>query len=442
MTQPKRQRVNKIIDFAPEAVRASFSLIETTERAVIGAVFHEPELYPTLSNILQAADFFVLSHGFIWWAFEQVYPNIDQLTILTALKDKENIDVMYINSFLSSVPDVSHAEIYAQKVREEAVIRRVFEATDKMREALIQRNQSLDSRLDICNQLLFEASEQRIEADSQIKTIVSQIWDEYEKNIPVQGVPTGFKNLDEMLKQLYPGEVALLVGHPGMGKTSMLLSIVRRVVKAGLRVALFTMEQTKAEVTKILIGMEGDISRTALLEAKLTAEDRVKFQQATSAMYNWKLDIIDEFAALTPTQLRRKLHLLTRESPIDLVVLDGLWLMEMDSEGQERYRDVHKITFELVNMAKREFCLPMLVSHQYNQDAKTREDRRPVINDVADGTAAQRNLQLILAMHRDNYYNKDSNNDLTRLYILKDRLRGNTGKVANFIYRYSKFEEA
>lgn len=441
----KRSRVNKIIEFAPEAVRASFSMIDATERAVIGAVFHRTDLYPALSNIIQAADFYTLSYGYIWWAFEQVYPAIDQITVANALRGHEmgRDDVIaYITGFVMDAPDINHAEHYAQMVREEAMIRRVFAATDDMRNALIQRDKTLDARLDTCNQLLFEASEQTTEADSSIKTLVSQVWDEYEQNIPVKGVPTNFRNFDAIFKQLYPGEVALLAGHPGMGKTAMLLSLVRRVVKGGLRVALFTMEQTKNEVVKILVGMESGISRTSLLEAKLTDYERQQFVQASSSMYTWDLEIVDDFAALTPTQLRRKLRLLSRQSPVDLVVLDGLWLMQLDEPTDARHRDVHTITTELVNIAKREFCLPIVISHQYNQDAKTREDRRPVIGDIADGTAAQRNLQLILAMHRDNYYDKDSTNDLTRLFCLKDRLRGNQGKVLDFRYEQGRFEEA
>jgi len=451
--QPKRTRVNsesKIIRLAPESVRDQLAWIETIERAVIGCVFLRPELYPVLSNIIQSADFYYLRYGWLWWAFEQVYPRIDQITVLNALKAQEGeMDgegwedkVWYVNKFLADAPDVNNAEQYAQMVREDAIARRVFEASELIQSAMLDRKQPLEQRLDTCNQLLFKATEQRVEADSSIKALVSQMFDEFEHGIPVAGVPTGFSNLTEMLKQFYPGEVILLAGHPGMGKTAMLLSIVRKIVQEDKRVVLFTMEQTKSEVVRLLVGMEGLIARSSLLEGKLTDFERAQFVSASSRMYKWQLDIIDEFSALTPTQLRRKLRLLSREKPIDLVVLDGLWLMQLDQPGPKRYEDVNEITIELVNIAKREFCVPILLSHQYNQDAKTREDKLPIINDIADGTACQRNLQLILAMHRDTYYDKESTNDITRLFNLKDRLRGHQGMVADFVYRHGRFEEA
>lgn len=446
-SQPKRQRASddKILQFAPDIAREKFSVIEATERAIIGLVFHEPELYPALSNIIQAADFYFIVHGYFWWAFEQAFPAIDQIRIINLLKDRdtgrEDI-VSYVNGFLMNASDSRNAEHLALLIREQAIRRRMFVAAKLMQDAIFNPDLSLDAQMDQCNHLLFEATEQGVSSPAtSAKALVSELWDELESGELASGIPTGFTNLDAILEQFYAGEVTLLAGHPGMGKTSMLLSFLLRACRKDRRVVMFTMEMTRHEIIKILAGMEAEVSRTSILRNAVSADEWRRFIDAAKRIADWKLDVIDEFRDLTPTQLRRKLRLLTREQPIDLLVLDGLWLMKADEHGQDRWREVHDITTNLVSIAKDEFNLPILISHQYNQDVKTRADKRPIINDIAEGASIMRNLQLILAMHRENYYDKDSVEDTTRVYILKDRNRGKQGQSVDFGYRYGQFME-
>lgn len=444
----KRERVSTLHVVKPgESYGATLSN-ERAETALIGAAFHAPDLYPTLSSIVQPSDFFSLMNGLIWWACEQVYPNIDNVTVLEALKGKissEEQTDRHINAAIAETLDTANAEHYALMVRESAVRIRIHNALEEMRAALYS-DKPLDAQIDTCNTLLFKASEQAVGlSDTSVQALFSDLWDDLEaKDTQLPGTPTGFRQLDAHLKRIYNGEVALLVGHPGMGKTNLALSMVRNVLNAGGRVVMFTLDNMPgADMIRILTAMETGIHKVALLEKSMSPDQWATFVQCAPRINAWKLDIIDEFSSLTPTQLRRKLRKLVRDhGQIDLVVIDGLWLMQADEPTQKRNEDLHGVTNELMNIARKEFGLPMLVTHQYNQDAKDRNDKRPRINDLAESAAVQRNIPLILGMHRDNYYNRESTDESTQVYILKDRKRGRQGESVSFLYDKGAYVEA
>lgn len=446
-SQSKRERIAPLRIVKSEDMPALSLANDRAELALIGSVFHQPDLYPALADMVQPADFFSLTRGWVWWAIEQVYPNVDNLTVAEALKgkipDQEGLDRL-INTAIVETPDIQNAETYARLVRESAVRIRIFNATENMRQALFGEA-SLDAQIDACNTLLFQASEQYAgQMDTSAMAIMQELWNGMDSGQGAgRGCPTGFRRLDEMLQRIYIGEIALLVGHPGMGKTAVLLSIIRNVLNAGRRVVMFSLDNMpKVDMGRILMGMETGIHKSALLENRLTPDQHRLFAQAAGKISEWKLDVIDEYTALTPTQLRRRLRRLFRDhGEIDLVVVDGLWLMRADEPTGDRPIDLHMITHALMDMARQEFGVPMLIAHQYNQDAKGRSNKKPIINDVAESAAVQRNIPLILGMYRETYYDRDSTNDITQLYVLKDRKRGKQGESVDFIYDRGAYVE-
>ena len=422
---------------------------ERAEMALIGSVMHAPDMYPTLAEIVQPSDFFSLLRGLVWWAVEQVYPNVDNLTIIEALKgrvpDQDGLDRL-LNTAIIETPDIQNAESYAKIVRESAVRIRIYNATENMRQSLFDGSASLEQQIDTCNTVLFQASEQQAASlDTSAQAMIAELWSSLEaKAGTAPGCPTGFPKLDSKIKRIYVGEVCVLVGHPGMGKTLLTLSIVRNVLNNGGRVVMFSLDNMpKSDIMSILVGIEAHIPKIALLENDLTLDQHRRFVESAGRISEWKLDVIDEYSDLTPTQLRRRLRKMLRDhGQIDLVVIDGLWLMEADEPTDDRPRDMKKITTALMNIARKEFGVPILITHQYNQDAKGRTDKRPIINDVAESSAVHRNLPLILGMYRKSYYDRDTDDQSTQVYILKDRKRGKQGESVDFVYDRGAYVEA
>lgn len=446
--EPKRERVAPLRLVTPAPPTAAPILHnERAESALIGTVFHKPELYPTLSTLVQPADFYSLLNGYIWWACEQTYPNIDNLTIADALKGKyDNPDALdqHINALIAAVPDLENAESYARMVRECAVRIRIANAAHEMQAVVADKTLSLTAQIDACNLLLFKASEQTTgQIDTSARAMIDALFDELESSEDAPGCSFGFGSMDAEMKRIYAGEVALLVGHPGMGKTTFLLSAVRNNLNAGNRVVMYSLDNMpRLDIIRILAGMQTGVHKNALLERRLTPDQMADVVRYAQQMADWQLDVVDDYPMLSPTQLRRSLRKFIHDyGSVDLVVIDGLWLMEADEPTKDRWRDVHHITTELMRLAKQEFGVPILMTHQYTQEAKDRKDKRPIINDVAESAAVQRNIPLILGMYRANYYDRETAEDTTEIHIMKDRKRGKQGAMFPFGYTQGRFEE-
>lgn len=456
-SQPKRARVSNIIPFGAPGQGSPLDKLadERSEKALIGCVFFQPDLYPALSDIVQATDFTSLRRGFIWWAFEQVYPAIDTHTVMRALlAHKEHVNskpdelAHELDAYLLDVPDVNHAERYAYMVKDAATRIRIFNSGGAQQQRVLEGG-DLNDIIDACNQLLFIASNQhngRYQTTAQY--IASQHIDRYEDILagrwsPI--LPTGYHNLDRVTGGLGVGEVTVLAGASGMGKTTFALNIVLNICKRGQRVVIFSLEMSQAEVFDAMLSIHTGIPLVNIKMKKFyNADEMNRYIGAIGELSTYRFDVIDEFPALTPAQLRRKLRVLEAEGgPIALCMVDGLWLMEPTEPGEKEYVNIQRIMRDLTDIASaRQFLLPILLLHQYTSDAKERKDKSPQISDMAGGRAVDRTAQNIWGLYSDSYYQIDDPLEMTKLYLMKNRNSGVRNEVVNFLFRNRRYVEA
>jgi replicative DNA helicase len=411
------------------------------EHAVLGAVLLRPKFFPLLANILQAGDFYEMGNGFIWHAYEELNVQgnpIDFRSVADFLDAEGKFEVKAealverLAKTANACPNPDHAEYYAQKVREAALRGRVIVACHDSIQDSENRGLSIDALVNNVNARMFKATEQYYERPTAARILASKFYDHVEE---VQdgksgSVLSGFKQLDALIS-FYPQEVTVFAGCAGMGKTTWVLSAIRRMCMAGKRIALFTLEMSAdKDVMRALTAIHSGIAKRGLKNGDLTPAQRALFTKSIGEIGGWPLHIIDEFQNLTPTQLHRKLSYLMSQEPLDLVVIDGLWLMQPDSKSKEnRPQDVANIMRALNNIAF-ELGIPILITHQLRRDM----DNKPTLTDLAESAGAERNAQVVMALYRDGYRFGDATNPEAEIHILKDRNGDGTGKVVNIIY--------
>ena len=459
-SSPRKRITGTVIDAgrlfgaAAPAFDAS-KLAETeAERAVIGAVLRQPELFWPLSERLANQDFFWLKHAQIWATFEVLAQRgepIDALTVVGFLDAQEKALVkgdqaLHLLTDLYAAPPVAeHALAYAERIRDAAMQMRVAKASATLFESVAVRRLRGEALKDEANRLVFEATEQRGELDGigMARTLAA-----YQADVEARmhadrprGVATGWEKWDHPTQGaggLHAGEVTVLAGFEGHGKTTWALSLIRNVLVAKGTVALFSLEMRRPEIMQVLVAQESSIAKPTLRDGTLNSHQRGLFAAACDRIRDWSLFTIDEFRQdgthpLTPLALKRRLRVLLTQTPIDLVVIDGLWLMEPDDErerGQkDRPRAVGKITSALSDIAKGDAGheLPILVLHQYRDDAY--HARQPALNLLAESAGVRRNVQAVIALWR----NANVPN-VTEAHLLKDRAGGNAGYVGYFKY--------
>jgi replicative DNA helicase len=457
--EPARSKVFKpvLVQFSgnkPVELQSKLGNVRA-EEGVIGAVLQKPEIYSVLAELLEPGDFSILFNGMVWRTFEvitELGKKIDPLTVADQLEKHDVLDTTRLAALIGRAPEPDNAEVYARMVRNAAKLIRIATAGMQMVELAQDNNNrdSVDDVVDECNKLLFEATEKHIEKPTSALSILNVYSDKVETSIESgntrteNSVATGFYRWDDHLKGFAPTELTVLAGADGMGKTTLALSIVRNILHRGGRIAYFTLEMTQEETIRALIAMETGIPKDVLRARTLTLEQYGRFVEATGRMGKWGLHVVDEYKTLTPLQLRRRVRALMMQDGVDMVFIDGLWLMESTKAMFKRNEAVNAITRDLIENAQK-LHVPICLLHQYSSEVGYSKGKVkvPTEYDLSESAAVRRNAQVIVGMHRESHYKRSSING-TQVLIFKDRngtAKKGTVIDLNFNRLYTRYDQ-
>lgn len=398
---------------ATDAVRAGMSVpfSQEAEEALLGALLVNPRALANVRVFLKADDFYLLRHQHIYRALERLDDDpqlkVDYLTVQDELKSRGLLDLVggsaYLTSLINTAPTSAHAEVYGRLIERAALRRQILVAADDMKALALNEELGIDAVVDACNQKLMEATRQRLEQYHEtFADVLSRVYDQVEKVTNGEqtfGLQLGYRELETV--NLLRGEVNYVVGLPKTGKTTFALNVAYNVAKAGGTVVYFSREMTSDDLTFSLIAMETGVPVSNLREGNLSPAQLKLFTAAVGKMSKYNLLIQDKLDRFSPLQIQRILRVLAREHQIALVVIDGFWLLEGDTDSRaSTWEQTQNHSRQLLETA-REFQLPLLVLHQF----KFPEDRsqHPTMHDMAGGNTIPRDAHKIIGIYRDNH---------------------------------------
>ena len=265
------------------------------------------------------------------------------------------------------------------------------------------------------------------------------------------GVPSGFTKLDEMTSGWQRGDLIIIGGYPGVGKTSFALSIAKNIaVDQRIPVAFFSLEMTNVKMVNRLISNICEIEGKKVVNGQL---DNAEWNRLD--MNIKKLDVaplfIDDTPGLSVFELKTKARQLVREKKVEVIIIDYLQLMRADGViFGNRQEEVSAISHSLKSLAE-ELDIPVLALSQLNlpveqQGNTNKADRkRPRLSNIRESRAIEQDADLVLFVHRPEYYHNchDENgndlNDMAQIIIAKN-IKGTIGDVLlHFRSEYSRF---
>lgn len=454
--QPKPFRDTKIFQIISQSGQTEMTRRHLTdmhcdrnEMAVIGAAVQNKVALHTASNMLTHADFSNLQRGAVWYCIQQVADRGEAVDILSITNEARTNPLVttrlsaddvpaLLSQCIMSCPNADNVHVYATHVIEFATRWRLASQLTGNIVDLASGKVNLPDIMDRISSSILQASKNLYTPQTSAHATMTQYFDRlthmYEFGLD-PSILTGFVELDQKTGGLFPGNVTVLVGESGRGKTTMGLSTTHHFVKTGYQVEYFTLEMSQEEIIRILTAMETGISRTALKKGTLTSLEYSKFVKVAGEMSKWTLDIIDDLPSMTPAQMMRRLRMTALEKQVDVVILDGLWLMEASQPTGNRPEDVGQIMRELTWYAK-ELDIPILLLHQYKNMIG---NRKPDLSDISESSKVQKTGQTVWGLyHMDN----DMGVRETFIDVLKDRNGGSTGETIRFFYNrdYSRYE--
>ena len=435
---------------APTAVPHS----REAEEAVVGAVLINPEVYYDVAQFLQADDFYIHRHRWIWEAFaglhEQRIP-IDLLTVGEELDRRSQLGEIggpaYLTTLVNQVPTSVNAESYGHIVESHSIRRKMIAAANAIASIAYDEESTVDNVMDEAEKAVFGVSERRMRHDLQpINVVLSEYYDRIDelakRGDDIYGVPTGFIDLDKMLSGLQPSDLLIIAGRPGQGKTGFLLSVARNAALTHKKhVAIFSLEMSNEQVAQRLIAQETGIDSQRLRTGKLQENEWPLFAQAIEVLSDTHI-FLDDTPAITPLQLRTKCRRLHLEHHLDLVIVDYLQLMGGGTRSENRVQEVSFISRNLKVLA-RELNVPVLAAAQLSRAVEQRTDKRPVLSDLRESGSLEQDSDIVMFIYRPDQYEKDTvKQNVAEIIIAKHR-NGPVGSV-ELVFRNSlaKFENA
>lgn len=404
------------------------------EQSVLGSILVDSKCMDTvLEYITSPESFYKEVHKKLFSIMSVMFAAYKPIDFVTVLEEagKEGVfesdeDArLYLTQLIQLVPAVVNVDAYAKIVREKHYLRMLAGVSGEILE------QSRDGHADA--NVLLEMAEQRIyeirqgkQTDGLVKIdeVMINAFDTLQKLSSADrekylGIPTGYTYLDKTLTGLNKSDLILIAARPAMGKTSFALNIaVNAAKKSGKKVAIFSLEMSKEQLVNRILSSESSVESTKLRTGELESDEWQRICAASADIS--KLPIyIDDTSGLTVNEMKAKL---LRLPDLGLVVIDYLQLMTSGrrSDGN-RVQEVSEITRSLKIMAKG-LNVPVITLSQLSRGPEGRQDHRPMLSDLRESGSIEQDADIVLALYRDAYYNKESEKaNVAECLILKNR---------------------
>jgi replicative DNA helicase len=424
------------------------------EEAVIGSVLINPEAYYDVAQFLQADDFYIERHRWIWEIFNRLHERRSPIDFLTVSEELGQLGQLaevggpaYLTALINNVPTSLHATTYGRLVEENSVRRRMLSAAQNIAKLAYQEDTGIEAVMDEAEKAVFGVSERRMTRDLQtIRQVVGEVYDRidllYHRPEEIMGVPTGFYDLDKLLGGLQPSDFLIIAGRPGTGKTAFMLSAAKTAAQYHKKhVAIFSLEMSNEQLVQRLIAQETGIDTQRMRSGKLEENEWPIFIEAIEKLRETQI-FLDDTPGLTPLQLRTKSRRLHLEYNLDLVIVDYIQLMSSGTRSENRVQEVSFISRNLKILA-RELNVPVLAAAQLSRAIEQRADKEPQLSDLRESGSLEQDADVVMFIHRPELYEKDTlKQNLAQIKIAKHR-NGPVGNV-EMVFRsnLAKFENA
>lgn len=422
------------------------------EQAVIGAVFLEPEALSAAAESLMPEDFFRASHQRIFDAMLNLTDRgepIDLVTVTTSLSNDKKLDevggVQYLSDLAGSVPTAANIEYYSKIVEEKSLLRRLIRtATDIVTSGFATEEDVEDVLNEAEKNILEVSSRKNSGAFKAIKDVLIDVYDNIEQlhhhDADVTGIPTGYRDLDQITSGFQRNDLIIVAARPSVGKTAFALNIAQNVaINTDENVAIFSLEMGADQLVSRMLCAEGNIDAQRLRTGRLEPDDWSKLTMAMGSLSNAGI-YIDDSPGIRVNEIRSKCRRLKQENGLGMILIDYLQLIQGSGNSREnRQQEVSEISRSLKALA-RELNVPLIALSQLSRGVESRQDKRPMMSDLRESGSIEQDADIVGFLYRDDYYDQESEKQNIIEIIISKQRNGPVGNVElAFVKEYNKF---
>jgi replicative DNA helicase len=416
---------------------------DEAEVACLGAVLIDPEALPSIIHLVRPEDFYKAAHQRIYEAVLGLFDrgqSIDLITLTDELRARGALEqcggLASISRLTSAVPTSANVEYYA-KIVQAASIRR---SLNRISQEIIA--QSHDEQSEI--RVILEEAERKIFDISDrhqtgtyhhAKEIVRQTFDAIEKHYHSKseytGIPSGFKELDQLTMGFQNSEFIVIGSRPSVGKTALALTIASNIsIRNRVPVGFFSLEMSSMAIMQRLLSMEARLDSQRMRTGMLSPADFGRITEACGRLYEAPLFISDS-PDLKLLDLRAQARRMKSHQDVKIIFIDYITLIGSENRDLPRHEQIAEVSRSLKSLA-RELAIPVIALSQVRRET---EGKKPTLADLRESGSIEQDADVVIFLHTE-----DLKAEVREVSIAKQR-NGPVGdfKLA-FLSKYTKFE--
>jgi len=435
------------------------------EKSILSSMLQIPDMVGlAMEKGFSADHFYMPGHQILFGWLVKIHDSgkqVELVSLIQDLLDHGDLDRVGGPATLSDIytyaPSAGHFEQHLEKVREKYVLRLMIQnANETISEAYDSPGEVMELLDSVESRFMGIRNAIETAVDVPIKRMVEEFAVDLQQRMSgeraIEGISTGYRDMDAMGVTLKPGEVTIIAARPSMGKTALLLNMMEKIcIDRGESGMFFSLEMTYQQLT-LRLGMSR--ARWTATMAKPgyvhTRGELERMQRSLMEIGESKLHIDDQHG-ITIHQLRAKARRMHKKHGLQLIGIDYLQLMKSVSKQAQgsREREVAEISGGVKNLAK-ELGIPIIILAQLNRGPENRTGKdvgKPRLSDLRESGAIEQDADIVGLLYRPGYYAKNDDQKAqlggeSEFIIAKNR-NGSTGMVPLvFIDSLTRFENA
>lgn len=408
------------------------------EKSTLGCVLADQNTIIKILDGISPDDFYYRVNQYIYESMVGLFNSsqpIDIITLSNDLSEKGKLEEIggsgYIASLVEHITTPQYINQYATIVKKKSTLRRLLKAGHQIMTMGHNQEEDVELLLEEAEKSLFSVS-QKFSNDNfdQLKDFSSNTFEKvvalHDPNLSkeLNGIKTGYENIDKILYGLNPSDLFVLAARPSMGKTALALNFAKNMADNGKHVAIVSLEMSKDQLMERLFCSLLGVEAWKIKEGKLDDYDFARMGAVMDKLNSYNI-YIDDSLGSSISELRARARRLQSSKGLDVLIIDYLQLMQGSKANfGNRNQEIAEISRGLKSLA-RELKIPIIALSQLSRAVELRSDKVPHLADLRDSGAIEQDADVVMMLYRDDYYDpQSSKKGLVEAYIRKNRNGG------------------
>lgn len=385
------------------------------EQGLLGALLVDNRGLEEIGDLIRPEYFFMPAHSRIYDAIMNLADHgrlASPVTLKAHFEGDQDLKSVggaeYLANLASNVISLSNNRAYAEVVADMHTRRQLIMLSEDaiVRAENFDMDNSAMRALEKTEERLFALSERGQEGGPEAASVATGATIDFIDAIQKgkrRMVKTGIYDLDDVNGGFTAPDLVFIGGRPSMGKTAFAMTIAYNMALSGLKTLFFSQEMSKEQLMMRLFARETGISTGMMAREGSLQHEHYRHLIEAQHKINTVPLFIDETGNLSVAQIRARARRQKRRHGLDAIFIDYLNIMKMPDKYFNKVDQIGEITSGLKALAK-DLQVPVFCLAQLSRDVTKRENPRPQMSDLRDSGAIEQDADVILLLHRDEYY--------------------------------------